>query len=184
MRDLYRQLKEDETILWEGRPNKRAYLLACIICDPIIFGTLWGIFVAILTAVFVSQMDVVDALFAVTVVAFLTVLEAPLWIGIYNIISIRAKYESIYYVITDKRILTRTGVVTTHISSISYRNILYASVNTGVIDKYCGTGSISISVAGHCDEAHTLSHIDDAASVVKIIQEGVDSEVNNKITYV
>lgn len=53
-----------------------------------------------------------------------------------------------------------------------------------MIDKYCGTGSISISVAGHCDEAHTLSHIDDIASVVKIIQDGVDSEVNNKITYV
>jgi hypothetical protein len=156
MRDLYRQLKEDETILWEGRPNKRAYILACTICDPIIFGTLWGIFVAILATVFVSQLDVVDALFAVTVVAFLTVLEAPLWIGIYNIISIRAKYESIYYVITDKRILTRTGVATTHISSISYRDILGARVNTGVIDKYCGTGSISISVVGHGDEVHTL----------------------------
>ena len=179
MRDLYRQLKEDETILWEGRPNKRAYMLACTICDPIIFGTLWGIFVAILATVFVSQLDVVDALFAVTVVAFLTVLEAPLWIGIYNIISIRAKYESIYYVITDKRILTRTGVTTTHISSISYRDILYARVNTGVIDKYCGTGSISISVAGHCEEVHTLPHIDDVAGVVKIIQEGVAGEVNN-----
>lgn len=179
MRDLYRQLKEDETILWEGRPNKRAYILTCIICDPIIFGTLWGIFVAILATVFVSQLDVVDALFAVTVVAFLTVLEAPLWIGIYNIISIRAKYESTYYVITDKRILTRTGVATTHISSISYRDILDVRVNTGVIDKYCGTGSISISVVGHCDEVHTLSHIDDVADVVKIIQEGVDGEVNN-----
>lgn len=179
MRDLYRQLKEDETILWEGRPNKRAYILTRTICDPIIFGTLWGIFVAILATVFVSQLDVVDALFAVTVVAFLTVLEAPLWIGIYNIISIRAKYESIYYVITDKRILTRTGVATTHISSISYRDILDTHVNIGVIDKYCGTGSISISVVGHCDEAHTLSHIDDVAGVVKIIQEGVDSEVNN-----
>lgn len=181
MRDLYRQLKEDETILWEGRPNKRAYILTCTICDPIIFGTLWGIFVAILATVFVSQLDVVDALFAVTVVAFLTVLEAPLWIGIYNIISIRAKYESTYYVITDKRILTRTGVATTHISSISYRDILDDHVNIGVIDKYCGTGSISISVAGHCEEAHTLLHIDDVADVVKIIQEGVDGEVNNEV---
>lgn len=179
MRDLYRQLKEDETILWEGRHNKRAYILTCTLCDPIIFGTLWGIFVAILAIVFVSQLDVVDVLFAVTVVAFLTVLEAPLWIGIYNIISIRAKYESIYYVITDKRILTKTGVATTHISSISYRDILDTRVNTGVIDKYCGTGSISISVAGHCDEVHTLSHIDDVADVVKIIQEGADGEVNN-----
>lgn len=181
MRDLYRQLKENETILWEGRPNKRAYLLSCTLSDPVIFGTLWGILVAILTVMFVSQLDVVDTLFAVTVVAFLTILEAPLWIGIYNIISIRAKYESIYYVITDKRILTRAGVVQTRISSISYRDILNRSINVGVIDKYCGTGSISISVAGHCDEAHTLSHIDDSASVVKIIQEGVDSEVNNEV---
>ena len=181
MRDLYRQLKEDETILWEGRPNKRAYLLSCTLCDPVIFGTLWGILVAILTVMFVSQLDVVDALLAATVVAFLTVLEAPLWIGIYNIISIRAKYESIYYVITDKRMLTRTGVVTAHISSISYRNILDARVNIGVIDKYCGTGSISISVAGHRDEAHTLSHINNVADVVKIIQEGVDGEVNNEV---
>lgn len=156
MRDLYRQLKEDETILWEGRPNKRAYLLSCTLCDPVIFWTLWGILVAILTVMLVSQLDVVDALLAATVVAFLTVLEAPLWIGIYNIISIRAKYESTYYVITDKRILTRTGVVTAHISSISYRNIFDARVNIGVIDKYCGTGSISISVAGHRDEVHTL----------------------------
>lgn len=181
MRDLYRQLKENETILWEGRPNKRAYLLSCTLSDPVIFGTLWGILVAILTVMFVSQLDVVDTLFAVTVVAFLTVLEAPLWIGIYNIISIRTKYESIYYVITDKRILTRAGVVPTRISSISYRDILNTSINVGVIDKYCGIGSISISVAGYYDEANTLSHIDNAASVVKIIQEGVDCEVNNKV---
>lgn len=48
MNDLYEQLVEDEEILWEGHPDKKAFILTSFFGSGFIFSVVWFVFTMIL----------------------------------------------------------------------------------------------------------------------------------------
>jgi uncharacterized membrane protein YdbT with pleckstrin-like domain len=91
------------------------------------------------------------------------------------------------YVITDKRILIKSGLIGTDFNSIYFTEIKSANVNVGLIDKLLAVGTINVDtgkVASTSDKNGVTSvntvydkllHIDTPYEVYKYFQEALTS---------
>lgn len=92
------------------------------------------------------------------------------------------------YVITNKRVLIKSGIIGTDFNSVYFTEIKSANVNVGLIDKIFGVGSINIDTgkletvtSGTGEHQRTsvrtaydrLQHINNPYEIYKILQESL-----------
>lgn len=135
-------LANGEQILWEGKPNKKAFILNSILpMMPI--ALLWlifdGFFIA--TIIFTGAFKEI----AFFVIPFFAIHLFPVWKWIGDILSSAVKWEKTRYLVTDKRIVIQSGFISSNVNSIYYKDIDHARLHIGVFDKIFNVGDIIIS---------------------------------------
>lgn len=129
----------DETVLWDSVPKKSAYILASILkMLPIVI--IWLLFDGAFIWTMVSFMDEVPWFLWV----FFALHLAPVWLWISNIVRSVAEIKNIRYVITDKRIIIRSGVIV-DLKFMYFTDIINVRVRVGVIDRMLKVGDIYIT---------------------------------------
>lgn len=140
-------LSNDETILWQGRPNKKAYLWSLItffLVELLIVGFIGAILWVFLyiTSYALAACIVVGIIGACFVVGMIFSI-------IKSVIPSIIEIKNIEYVVTDKRLLYKSGVIGMDYNSVSYKDIGNVNIKVGLLDKMFGVGSIECrSVAG------------------------------------
>lgn len=128
----------DETLLWQDKPKKSAYIAAAVI-KMLPLALLWlvvdGFFIYML-------ITLVHAPWYVYL--FFVLHLAPVWIWIYGIVKAVIEIKNIHYAITDKRIIVRSGIVV-DFKFISYSEVNSVNVKVGIIDRILGVGDIYIT---------------------------------------
>ncbi len=134
-------LTEDETILWQGKPNKKAYISSLII------GFTIGILVvALVTGVlflftYISNFNIIACIFSALVVCgslTIIVIEAI------KLIPDVLKVKNIEYVVTDKRVLYKSGLIGMDYNSLSYQEVSNVSIDVGLLDKLFKVGTVKL----------------------------------------
>ena len=135
-------LATGENVLWEGKPNKKAFILNSIL--PMMpFILLWlafdgfFIFTFVVTGAF-SEM-------AFFIIPFFALHLLPVWKWLGNLLTASAKWEKTKYLVTDKRIVLQSGFISSNINSIYYKDIDNVNLHIGVFDRMFGVGDIIIS---------------------------------------
>lgn len=151
---LHSQTAENEMIIWEGRPLKKAIVLQAV------FGRLpicviWLLYATILIGVF-SRNGMLHSMFFF-IVPFLAIWLAPVWIWLANIFFAWVAYQKTYYMVTNRRILLMYGAVMhREFESLYYQNIDDIHLTMKVVDNICNTGTIVLNARRYESNIHTM----------------------------
>ena len=175
MNDLYEQLVEDEEILWEGHPDKKAFILTSFFGTGFIFSAIWFIFTVILSKAAIESGLTLDKIKfpKIISISFIFLWLTPIWFYLLNCFTSFSKYKKYYYLITDKRLIIRSGLYSYSYDIIFYQNITDLHISVETIDLYCGSGTISMTQAGHYGEKYTMLNIPNWTKVFLILQEAI-----------
>lgn len=135
-------LEKDETILWEGKPKKSAFICSAFIkMLPIaIIWLAFDLFFIVNISKFSGEMEGFTLMFII----FFIIHLAPVWIWLYNIIHAALAHKNIHYALTDKKIIIRSGVIGIDFKMVNYAEVSGVRCNVGLLDKLFKVGDIYI----------------------------------------
>jgi membrane protein YdbS with pleckstrin-like domain len=131
MNEINKILSNNEKIIWEGKPQFTPYFVTQF--------TLLGCFALVTLSLGLLFTLVGEAVFG----AFFLFLGILL--GVSPFITYLS-YRKLFYAITDKRVITQSGIIGTDFNTVDFDKIQNMSVNVGIIDKIFGKNSGTISI--------------------------------------
>ena len=174
MDDLYVMLKNGEEVIWEGKPDKRAFVLESVFNPMAIFAFIW---IAVATCVVVCMVLFGDKASApwFFLVPFFAVWLMPVWIWLGTVLTTFIRYKQVYYMITDRRVLTKHGCFKVSYASVPLKRIIDMHTSRSLSDRMFGVGDVSFSVAGHAGEFHTIDNIEEYIEVMSVLEDLIDA---------
>lgn len=168
--DIGEMLSKDEEIQWEGKPKRFAY--TCSLAGPLfVFALIWlcfdGFFIYMLASS--GAWEGMEFFMRLGLVGFFAIHLMPVWITISKIVRSIIERRNVRYVLTNKRILIRTGIIP-DIKIIDYKDVTSVTCKVGAIDKMLGVGDIYISHVGHAGHKIVLFDISDPRKVANALQ--------------
>ncbi len=169
MTEIKEIIGKDEQILWQGKPKKKAFILASVfkmmplaliwlLFDGAFIGTLIGTGAA-------KEMPTGVLIFLIVFFIFHLI---PVWIWIANIITAGRQHKNLEYVFTNKRIIIKSGIIGIDFQNIYYSDIDSVNLKVGLIDKLLKVGDIYIK----CNrEAKVLFDISDPYFITQKLQQ-------------
>ncbi len=169
---------ENEQILWQGKPNKKAYILnKVLVMMP--FALIWLAF----DSVFVIMAFYLDVSTSakIFICAFVCVHLIPFWLWLSNVLTASRRHRNTHYVLTSHRILIRTGLIGIDFQSISYKDIQHVNLKVGIIDKLLKVGDLYF-VSNVLRGQNAFFDIENPYEVYKIAQKIV-SDIQTDIQF-
>jgi hypothetical protein len=177
--DIMHLLEPKETVLWNGKPDLKSLLFLAILCSIMIMSIAAILFFNIepiatrkntnLGANPKSVLSIISGVF------FFIALLTPL--------IVYSFYKVTIYVITNKRLIIKSGFIGADIRSVYYDQIRSAFVNVGLVGKLFGTGTILIDTGritqsrkrGSKTAYDRFRFIKKPYQVYKFVQKGLSS---------
>lgn len=130
----------NEKILYEGKPNKKCYVLESIFNPLLPFALIWAIidFGIIGGVVLVEKAE--NILFFI--IPFMLFHLMPVWIYLGGILFTAKRYKNTAYVVTDKAIYVSGGVFTRNINVKPFAELSYINLHRGIFDQMFNVGDI------------------------------------------
>ncbi len=142
--DIAFVLGENEQILWEGRPNKKAYITNKVLAMlPI--ALIWLIIDC--TFVFVTFKFDMPLPAKIGVCVFVCFHLIPFWMWLSNALTANSRHKNTKYALTTHRILIRTGLVGVDVQSISYKDVQSVNLKIGLVDKMLKVGDLYFNLS-------------------------------------
>ncbi len=131
---------ENERILYEGRPDKKCFILESIFNPLLPFAIIWAIIdFGILGGVMFSDAPKQMSLF---LIPFMLLHLMPVWIYLGGVLFVFRKYKNIYYVVTDHAIYVSKGIFTKSVTSKPFAELSHINLHRGLFDQMCNAGDV------------------------------------------
>ncbi len=162
-------LNEGESVLWQGKPNKKAYVLNKVL-HMLPFAIIWLAF-DLFFIIMLFKFNLPTGA-KVGVFAFICLHLLPFWIWLFNVLFASRRHKNTRYVLTNQRILIRTGLIGIDFQSISYKDVDRVSLKVGIVDKILKVGDLYFisSLRGQ----NAFFDVDSPYEVYKIVQKIVN----------
>lgn len=133
-------IASNETILYEGKPEKRCYVFESIFNPLLPFALLWAFLdISLLANTFL--MDTQDNM-TLMIIPFMLIHMMPVWIYLGGILFTVRRYRNTLYVITDKAIYVSGGIFTKSINTKSFLELSHIDLHRGIFDQKFKVGDI------------------------------------------
>ena len=130
----------NEKILYEGKPNKKCYVLESIFNPLLPFALIWAIIdFGIIGGVVLAE-KAENILFFI--IPFMLFHLMPVWIYLGGILFTAKRYKNTAYVVTDKAIYVSGGVFTRNINVKPFAELSYINLHRGIFDQMFNVGDI------------------------------------------
>ncbi len=169
--DISSVLSDSEQIIWRGKPNRKAFILAQFFkMFPV--ALIWllfdgGAITALAVSGAFSEMPPFARIF---IIVFFAIHLIPVWLWLSNVITASAKHKNIEYAFTDTRIIIKSGLIGLDVANVYYADIESVNVKVGLTDKILGVGDIYIKSKNH---AHVLWDLEKPYELTNHLQKVV-----------
>ena len=161
-------LTEDEEILWEGKPNKKSYVLASLF-RMFPFVLIWLLFDGIFLGVMFGMGGFAIPWYLILfIVVFFILHLTPVWIWLVNLLTSGKQVSNLHYVFTSQRIIIRSGVIGIDYANLYYVDIQSVNLKVGWIDRLFKVGDIYITAS---KKAQVLWDLSDPYYIVNQLQK-------------
>lgn len=157
----------DEKILWEGKPDKKSYVLGRIV-QMMPIALIWLAFDGFGIFMIATQAKGLPTFAYFLFVGFFLIHLTPVWIWIANIVSAFKRLKNTEYAFTDKRIIIKTGFFA-KFDMIFYSDIAGLNMHVGIIDKMFKVGDIIIMT--NSDVTYMVEDIDNPYFILERLQK-------------
>jgi len=174
MIDLKTIVGKNEKILWEGRPNKKCFILESIFNPMLPFALIWACF-----DIFFIGLSFTGGGFGLMIIGFMLLHMMPVWIYIGGVILATRKYRNTQYIITDVGVYVSGGTFRYSYSMKPWAELSNISINRGIFDQKLGVGDIDYSTneigrtsnGSHYLKSMSIINIPDYEEVFKLSVE-------------
>ena len=184
---IEQSLMPDEKILWQGKPQKKAFVLNNVF-KMLPIALVWIVFDVFFIVMLATTADGFPTSMIAPICIFFVLHLAPVWIWIYKSVTASKRHKNTDYAFTDKRIIIRKGTIAVDFKSIEYKDVVAVNLRYGVIDRLAKVGDIYITATG---KASVLEDLENPSQIVKILQDtisqpkqNVSFTVGEKVSYV
>ena len=145
--DLELMVGRDEKILWQGRPNKRCFILEGIFNPLLPFAIIWTLFdstfiFSILTGIKTGGITMQTVAFPLLFFLFHMM---PVWIYLAGIFFIFRRYRHTEYIITDKGVYISGGLFSYTCNMKPFTEFARVNIHRGIIDQIIGVGDVILT---------------------------------------
>jgi membrane protein YdbS with pleckstrin-like domain len=185
-------LDANEKVIWSGKPVKKAFVLPGMFSIPI--GLIFlGFAIFLIWDASSTGVPFFFTLFGLpfVLIAFGITFVPSLWQLL--------RYRNTEYMITNKRIITRTGAIGLDTRFVDFEKVQEVYVQIGVIDRLFGTGSVYVMTAGFSGfsprggfgygyggfvgSRPSLSALKEPYEVQKLLQGAIDKSKRDKTEF-
>jgi hypothetical protein len=140
--ELKSMIGPDETIYYEGRPDKKCFIMESIFNPMLPIAIIWGIidlgFLGNAVGTGMGGMNLI-------MIPFMLFHMMPVWIYLAGVITTFIRYKNTYYIVTDYAVYVSSGVFTMNLDSKSFAELSRVNLHRGVFDQMFNVGDIQIT---------------------------------------
>lgn len=173
-------LQSGEEILWQGTPYKKAFVLEPFLkFMPIaLFWLALDVIMIVIMFKFIFSQSVGNPMQYV-VIPFFFIHLVPVWIWLGSLIKKSLEHKNVEYVVTDRRIVIRRGIIGIDFLSLFYSDVEGVTVRVSFLDRLFKVGDLFIVAK---QTKAMISDIKDPYSVYQLIQK-VSLDMRTDISY-
>ena len=136
--ELKNLISSNETILYEGKPNKSCFIFESIFNPLLPFAIIW----AVIDLGFMSQ-----AFFFgnAIMLPFMIFHMMPVWIYLAGVIFSIRRYHNTYYIITDHAVYISNGTFTKNIHCKPFTELSHVNLHRGIFDQMFHVGDVQLT---------------------------------------
>lgn len=140
MNDLKLLIGKNEQIYFEGKPNKKCYILEGIFNPLLPFALIWAIIDFIIFGISFEQFK--DQKGIIFLIVFFAIHLMPVWIYLSGVLFISRKYKNTNYIVTDRGIYVSSGLFTKNMDCKPFAELSHINLHRGIFDQMCNAGDI------------------------------------------
>ena len=133
--ELKNMIGTDETILYEGKPNKKCFIFESIFNPLLPVAIIWAIF----------DLFILSKSMSTIMLPFILLHLMPVWIYLSGVIFSFRKYKNTYYIVTDHGVYISSGIFTMTLQSKTFAELSRVDLHRGIFDQVFNVGDILIT---------------------------------------
>ncbi len=156
--DLRAVIGSGETVVWEGKPDKKCFILESIFNPMLPFALFWaaidlGVFgLGFLKSGAVNEMGGMGMI----LIPFFLLHMMPVWMYLGGVLLCFLRYRNTEYIITNVGVYISGGTFSYTYEMKPFTELSHVSLNRGIFDQFLGVGDVVLSTA-HVDTTYNRS---------------------------
>ena len=145
--ELELMVGKNEKILWQGKPNKRCFILEGIFNPLLPFALIWFLFDSLFIAGFVGGFakSGAPAVFSIFTLIFFLIHLMPVWIYLVGVLFVFRRYQHAEYIVTDKGVYVSGGLFSYTCNMKPFTELARVNIHRGIIDQIVGVGDVVLT---------------------------------------
>ena len=175
--ELKSMIGMDETILYEGKPDKKCFIFESILNPLLPVAIIWAVLDMSFMGFAVGGMQRI-------MIPFMLFHMMPVWIYLGGVIFSFRRYRNTYYVVTDHAVYVSSGIFTMNLQEKTFAELSRVNLHRGIFDQMFNVGDIQITTnqftKKNVPAVITISSITDYTEVyqmVKKLQKDIYSDI-------
>ena len=167
-KELKRMVGTDETVLYEGKPDKRCFIFESILNPLLPIAIVWAVFDAGFFGVAMGHMQFI-------MIPFLLFHMMPVWIYSAGVIFSFRKYKNTYYIVTDHAVYISSGIFTMNLEMKTFAELSRVNLHRGIFDQMFHVGDVQITTnqftRNNMPAVLGINNISDYAEVYQLVKK-------------
>ena len=136
--ELKSMVGDEETVLYEGKPNRKCFLFESVFNPLLPVAIIWAV-------IDVGFLGLASGQFNAVLTPFLLFHMMPVWIYLSGVIFAFRKYKNTYYIVTDHAIYISSGIFTMNLETKTFAEMSRVNLHRGIFDQMFHVGDIHIT---------------------------------------
>lgn len=175
--ELKSMVGSEETILYEGKPDKKCFIFESILNPLMPFAIIWAVFDMSFFRMSMGGMSFV-------IIPFLLLHMMPVWIYLAGVIFSVRKYKNTYYIVTDHAVYVSGGIFTMNLETKTFAELSRVNLHRGIFDQMFHVGDVQITTNQYTSKGvpavmgiNSIAEYSKVFQLVKKLQKDIYSDI-------
>ena len=175
--ELKNMVGNDETVLYEGKPDKKCFIFESIFNPLLPVAIIWTIFDLGFIGLRMGS-------FQFFLIPFMLLHMMPVWIYLFGILFSVRRYKNTYYIVTDHAVYISKGIISMNLETKTFAELSRVNLHRGVFDQMFNVGDIHITTDQMTNKnvpavlaINSISNYTEVYQMIKKLQKDIYSDI-------
>ena len=175
--ELKSMVGRDETILYEGKPDKKCFIFESVFNPLLPVAIIWAVLDMGFIGFGMGSMQFF-------MIPFMLVHMMPVWIYLGGVVFSFRRYKNTYYIVTDHAVYVSSGIFTMNLEAKTFAELSRVNLHRGIFDQMFGVGDVQITTDQFTRKnvpavlnINSISNYTEVYQMVKKLQKDIYSDI-------